>query len=176
MKAMDQRDACDDERAAQDQRAQHSPEEHPVLVFGGNGEAAKEQHEDEEVVDRERLLQQVAGKELQALLAAVAEPDEASKADGERNPEQAPAQRFLEAALRFLFPGNVEVDGEEHQDARQKSAPERGRADVRRVVVGPVGHASPDPRGWLRLFSRKTSRTGTRSLKRSRNRLSRKRL
>ena len=51
--AVDERHSGENQRTPQDQRAQHPPEQHTVLVLGRDGEAAEEQHEDEQVVDGE---------------------------------------------------------------------------------------------------------------------------
>src|SRR5205085_2919610 len=89
VEAVHQRHAREDQGAAQHDGAEHAPEEHPVLVLGRDREAPEEQHEDEEVVDRERLLQQVAGEELQPLLAPVLEPDEGAETAGSSRPPPA---------------------------------------------------------------------------------------
>jgi hypothetical protein len=59
-----------DEAAAHDQRADDPPEEDAVLVLGGNREVREDDGDDEDVVDRQRLLHQVAGEELEAHLRA----------------------------------------------------------------------------------------------------------
>jgi len=177
VEAMHQRHAGEDQRAAQDDGAQHAPEEDAVLVPRRDGEALEEQDEDEEVVDRERLLQQVAGEELQPLLAAVAEPDEEAEAHREDDPEDAPAQRLLEGGAGVAG-GDLEVDREQQEDAEQEGDPQARAVDVAGARVGEgEDHlpAPPAPRGVERLLIRKTSRTGTWSPNRSRKRFTRKR-
>jgi len=53
-----------DEQRAKDQRAQDSVEEHTVLVSRRNGEVREHRDEDEDVVDGERFLDDVAGEKL----------------------------------------------------------------------------------------------------------------
>ena len=50
--------------AAEDQRAEDAVEQHPVLVLAGYGEVAEDDREDEDVVDGQRLLDDVAGEVL----------------------------------------------------------------------------------------------------------------
>ena len=59
-----QRDAGEDEHRAQDQGAEDAPEQHPELVLRRHGEVAEDHRPDEDVVDREALLDQVAGQVL----------------------------------------------------------------------------------------------------------------
>ena len=61
----------DDEDGAQDQRDDDAVEQHLVLVDLRDGERRQDDHEDEQVVDRQAQLGQVAGEEL----AAVVQPE-----------------------------------------------------------------------------------------------------
>ena len=55
---------------AQHQRAEDAPEQHPVLVLRGHLEVGEDQRPHEHVVDRQALLDQVAGELLAAGRAA----------------------------------------------------------------------------------------------------------
>lgn len=55
-----------DEDAAQHERSDHAEQQHPLAQFVGHRERGKEQHEDEQVVDRQRLLDEEAGEEVEA--------------------------------------------------------------------------------------------------------------
>ena len=55
---------------AHDDRADDAPEQHAVLIDLRHRERREEDDEDEDVVDRQRLLDEVAGQELERLLAA----------------------------------------------------------------------------------------------------------
>ena len=65
-----QRGAERDEDRAQDEREQDPDGEHLVLVLGGHRERAHDDHEHEQVVDRQALLDDVAGEVLAAELPA----------------------------------------------------------------------------------------------------------
>ena len=54
-----------DEDRAEDERAQDAEEEHAVLVLGRDREVVQHHHEHEDVVDGERVLDHVAGQELE---------------------------------------------------------------------------------------------------------------
>jgi hypothetical protein len=55
-----------DESGAEAERAQDAVEQHPVLVSRRHREIAEDQHEDEHVVDRQRVLDDVTGEGQQA--------------------------------------------------------------------------------------------------------------
>ena len=60
-----------DHRAAHHQRAEDAPEQHAVLVDRRHREVTEDHRDDEDVVDAERLLDDVAGEVLQRRRAAV---------------------------------------------------------------------------------------------------------
>ena len=143
-----------------------------MLVLGGNGEGLEEEDEDEEVVDGERLLQHVAGEELQALLPSVDDPDPEAEPEREGDPEEAPADRFAEPLSVSPPRGDAQIESEQEQHPGEEAAPERGRSDVLRARLdGGRDHARCPllPRGVRPVFCRKTSRTGTCNWKRSRS-------
>ena len=63
--------AGENERAARNQRSDNSPEQHPVLQFARHLEISEDHQEHKEIVDAERKLNEVAGRELQAGRAPV---------------------------------------------------------------------------------------------------------
>ena len=71
-------------------------EQDPVLVLPGHGEVAEDQREDEDVVDCQRLLDQVAGEVLAPGLGAVGPPHHATEAEAERDPDRRPDRRLLD--------------------------------------------------------------------------------
>ena len=64
MEARDQRRADADHHAAHHQRAEDAPEQHAVLVDRRHREEAEDHRDDEDVVDAERFLDDVAGEVL----------------------------------------------------------------------------------------------------------------
>ncbi len=86
VEVLQQRLAPGDEGAAQDQRPEHSEEEDPVLVGRRDGEVAEHQGEHEDVLHRQRLLDEVAGEVLLAGAGAAPHPDHHSEGDPEGDP------------------------------------------------------------------------------------------
>ena len=85
---LDERRAGHDHHEAHGQRPDDAPEQDPVLVLGGHREGAEDQGEDEDVVDREALLDEVAGEVLDALGRAEPEEDEDAEADAQARPRR----------------------------------------------------------------------------------------
>lgn len=124
----DQLSAERDEDPAQHQRSGHSEQQHPLLQLLRHGEGAQQQHEHEQVVDRERLLDQVPGVVLQADLAAVRRPHPNAEGDRKSDVEHRPPQRLFHAHLVGAA-GDDEVEHEQGQNDGQCDAPEQGGTD-----------------------------------------------
>jgi hypothetical protein len=76
------RRAQGDEDTAQQQRTDDPVEQDALLQRLGHREGTEQQHEHEQVVHAQRLLDQVAGEVLHAPLAAEAGPHEAAEGQG----------------------------------------------------------------------------------------------
>ena len=70
VKMREELEAAKEEGGAHDDGAEHAPGEDAVLVVWGDAEAAEEDEEEEEIVDAERLLEQVSAGELCGEVAA----------------------------------------------------------------------------------------------------------
>src|SRR5664280_1882372 len=68
VKAVQQRDARDDEDGTHDQRAQDAPEQHVVLKVSRDAKIAEDEQKNEEVIDAKGLLDEVSRNELQRQL------------------------------------------------------------------------------------------------------------
>jgi hypothetical protein len=117
-----------DEEAAEHDRAGDADEQHPLLVLLRHRESGEQQHEDEEVVDRQGLLHEVAGVVLHTRLASVGAPQPHAEGDGdgdvERRPGHGLAHRDLVWASR-----DEEVEHEQTKDGADGQQPEGGSAD-----------------------------------------------
>ncbi len=69
--ARQQTDAKSDEKGPHDDCAADSPEQDAMLLVPAKVKRAKHDQEDEEIVDAQRAFDEVAGKELQRMLAPV---------------------------------------------------------------------------------------------------------
>ena len=94
---LEQRGAEQDEDHPQDQR-QHDPDDQDLLlVLVGHRERAHDDHEHEQVVDRQALLDDVAGEVLAAGLPARDRPEDDAEADRDGDVEDRPQRRLAEA-------------------------------------------------------------------------------
>ena len=133
VEAVDQPDAGKDEDRAHDERAQYPPEEHGVLVVLGNFEIAKDQQENEQVIDGERFLDEVSGEELErehvvGPRARGHRVSEEEQQDGEaarqRDPDRSPGQRLPELYDVLLAMKNAEVERQHRQHEEVERQPE----------------------------------------------------
>ena len=115
LEARDDGSTEEDEDAAQDEGSDDSPEQHLVLVLAFYAEEREQHEEHEEVVDGERLLDEVAGEELQRLLVrvdGVEEVDACAEQQRHDNPDDGHVQGFADAHLVLsLAPERLQVDG-----------------------------------------------------------------
>ena len=134
----DQRGADEDQDAAQHDRAQHAQDQHPLLRLRRHREIGEQHQEDEDVVDRQGLFDQVAGKEFQRDAVGVLRrhlalqvPPQADVEDhGQADPGQRPDHRFTRADLvRAVLPEHQQVDGERDQDQDREDGPHERGAD-----------------------------------------------
>src|SRR6185312_2342215 len=57
-----------DENSAEDKRSDHSPEQHAMLISWLNSEIREDDSKDEQIVNRQCFLDQIAGQKLKAAL------------------------------------------------------------------------------------------------------------
>ena len=112
-----------DEHGAEDDGPQDPPEQQPVLVRGGDGEGGEHQGEDEDVVDRERQLDQVAREILAARRAALGGSDVHPEPECERHPHDTPEGRLPERDDLRLAVEHEQVQGEHAADDGEEQHP-----------------------------------------------------
>ncbi len=86
---------------------QYPVQQYPALQLGRNGKVAEQHQPDEDVVHRQRLLDEVAGEELQPLLVGnftagtVIQPEPDGQVEEERHadPDEGPDTRLFEGHL-----------------------------------------------------------------------------
>jgi hypothetical protein len=129
VEGVEERRACGDEDRPQDDGAHDAPEERPPLPDRRHAEVAEDEREDEEVVDRERLLDQEPREVRARLLAAVPGPQEDGEGEAERRPADAPRDG---AAHRDRFAAAAEereVDEQHREHERSEGDPRPRRHD-----------------------------------------------
>ena len=137
VEGLQQRDTGEDEHGAEHERTEDPIEQHLELVAGRDREVAEDHRPDEDVVNRQALLDEVAGQVLACGGAALpAEHDE-----GEGEPESDPHRR-LDACL---FEGDVvrravheeQVGDQQHHDRADEGDPRPcRRREADELVVG----------------------------------------
>ena len=131
--ALNQNGAHTDHRAAQDQRAQHSPEQQAVLIAGLDAEKLEDQQEDENVVHAERFFDDVAGEKFEAGPAPVRKENPESKPDGKRDPDGAFERGFAQGNHMRAAVKQAEVEQQEERHAGIEGDPERPGAHLGRA-------------------------------------------
>ena len=125
--------------AAQHQRGQDAEEQHLVLVDGRHRERRHDDHEDEQVVDAEAVLGDVAGEELPRVPPAGEDQDPDPEQHREDDVEHHPPGRLAEPDGVRVVVDDEQVDRQQHQDAREGCQPQPG---------GYVHDPPPDGQRW----------------------------
>src|SRR5262249_38257220 len=123
MKRGQQGRAEHNQRCPQNQSSQHTPEQDALLQLGGDGEIAKNQQKNEEVIDGERLFDQVTGDKLERLLRSLirsvrppevpAFPNEQSKSERQDDPNRAPGPCLPHAHDMGTALENAKIEGKD---------------------------------------------------------------
>ena len=129
VEAIEQRDAAEDGEAAEHERRDDAPEELRRAVLRGHREVREEQEEDEEVVQRERALDQVDRRVVDRGVGAVEEQQRDGDQEREHEPADAPHHALAEARLATARE-DLEVD-EQQNDDRGRDPGEGDRAGER---------------------------------------------
>ena len=88
-KAGHERNTEKDHDSAHDQRAEDSPDQDAVLRARRNAKILKDENEDKDVVDAERVFDEVAGEKIEAVLGAAHFPDEQIEKQRKDDPNEA---------------------------------------------------------------------------------------
>ncbi len=144
---------------AQDQRDDDAHHEHLLLIAARHGELRHDQHEDEEVVDRQAVLGEPAGDELSGVLAAGEDPHEPGEDQRERDVEHHPQRRLLGRRDVRPLEDQQQVGGEdEHEHDERADLEPKGQYEVHQGLSGGddnVSKVSPPPRPRAMLVVRR---------------------
>lgn len=124
VKPADQRDAKQDHRAAHDQSADDSPDQDTMLCAGRNTKVREDQDEHKNVVHAQRVLDEVTGKKIDAVMWSFDTPD--NTIEGERNdhPDEAAAGCCRHAQFTASQTKSEKIDPNRDEHANVKSDPE----------------------------------------------------
>ena len=121
--ALDQLRPEEHEREPHDHGAEDAPEEHAILVLQRHTEVREDHREHENVVHRQRPLDEVAGQKLDRRLAAEPPPDEAVEGEGQGRPEDRPKGALAERRLVRLLVKDGQVEHQHHRHEDRKGDP-----------------------------------------------------
>jgi hypothetical protein len=122
-----QRRAQRDEDRAQAKRDKNADGEDLLLVLGRHRKRGHDHDEYEEVVDREALLDHVAGEVLRPEIPPGDGGEEQAEPDGDGDVERRPGRRFAKADGVGAPAGNQEVDGQQRDHEPDCRRPTCGR-------------------------------------------------
>src|SRR5581483_10468836 len=130
VKGFQQHGPQQDERGAHDESAENAPEQRTMLRLRRNREVPEDEQEYEDVVDAERVLDQIAGQEFEAPLAPEGAHDPDVECSRERDPDDRPRQRLLSADGVRVAVEQPQIEREQSYDECGESNPEYRRADA----------------------------------------------
>ena len=82
------------ENGAHNQRSENAPKQHPVVICSRHRKVRKDQDEYENVINAERVLDEVTRKELQSFLRSEFDIDPDTEHGGQAHPGNTPQERF----------------------------------------------------------------------------------
>src|SRR5437660_4215193 len=89
MKTRDEGDAEPDHDPAHEQRAKNAPDEDAMLRDGGNAEAGEDQDKNENVIDAERVFDEITGQKIERGVRAAQFPNQQIEEKGKHHPDGA---------------------------------------------------------------------------------------
>src|SRR5258708_13252231 len=110
--------------AAHDERTQNTPEQHPVLIACRYTEVAEEQYKDEDVVNAEGLLDQIARQELQRMFRSTEEVDSSVEEQRQCNPHGTPYRGLTDRDGMRLAVKATQFEYEHCKNEYDKSQPQ----------------------------------------------------
>jgi hypothetical protein len=152
MEPVEQGDPSGDEAGPQNQCSHHSPEQHPMLVSKRDGESREDDGEDEQVVNRQALLEEVSGQVLPGRPGTPVPSDHPSEAEAEGDPNGGPPRSLAYGDFVGLAVEDHEVDDHHDQDDAQGCYPGKDRnvhIDSYRLSLNSRGSLRPGSREAL---------------------------
>ena len=97
MKTRDQGDAEPNHDPAHYQRAKDAPDEDAMLRDGRNAEVGEDQNKNENVIDAERVFDEITGKKIERCVRAAQFPDQQIEEKRKHHPNRAALRRGAHA-------------------------------------------------------------------------------
>src|SRR5260370_18811422 len=123
MKPPHQRDAAQDHDSAHDQRAEDSPHQRAMLSPRRHAEISKNQYENKDVIDAQRIFDEVSTKKIESMLWSFETPHQRVEAKRYQHPQNAPLSGSVHAQFVIApFEGD-QINGDRDKDADVKGDP-----------------------------------------------------
>src|SRR5437763_619402 len=123
MKPLHESDPEPDHHAPHHKRSKNSPNQDAMLGARRDPEIIKDQDENENVIDAERVFDDVAGQKIEPRIVALRFPDEHAKPERKHDPDQAALDRGPHAQLAGAPLELRQVDPQRDEDAHVKGHP-----------------------------------------------------
>ena len=129
MKALDQGNAEPDHDAAHDQCANNSPDQHAMVRDRRYFEIGEDENENKDVIDAQRVFDQIAGKEVERALGALQSHYDQAEGERKRDPEQGPprSRAHAQLAIAVLELSQVGCQCNENTNMERDPKPNTGR-------------------------------------------------
>src|SRR5436190_13135669 len=126
IEALHERDTETDHDSAHDEGADDSPNQDAVLRDGGHAKVLIDEDENKNVIDAERVLDDVAGQELESLVRSADFPDQEIEQERKKNPDSDAVGRCPDAELASsVFELNeIESHGEKNAGMERDPKPD----------------------------------------------------
>jgi hypothetical protein len=100
-----------------------------VSLGDRQSERREHEQEDEHVVERERLLDQIAGQISLGVRALAEEQQDGAERERDRHPQRAGDARRAQAHLAAAAADDEQVDGEQHDERADQGNPGHGQRE-----------------------------------------------
>ena len=124
---LDQRRTRRDHRPTQYDHCDDAPQQRAVLELGRNREEGENQADHEDIVDRQRLLDEEPGVVLHPQFGAAFDPDPGSECHCNRDVEGREFQRLADPHLAVLLVEDAEIESGQRNDQAEEAQPEPQR-------------------------------------------------
>src|SRR3989338_960393 len=121
LEAMENRHTRPDKNRTHDERTENAPEKDLVLVLGRNVKITEHDEKHEDVVDRQRVFDDVTGEKKHAVFRAARHIDTEVEQKRQKNPQTAPSERFLKTHRVSFAMKNAQIERHQHGNDRSEN-------------------------------------------------------
>ena len=123
MEPLHQCDAAQNHHAPHDQGAENTPDQSAMLGMSRDLKIRENQNENKDVIHAQRILDEVAGEKIEAVLRSFNMPDEKVEPERYEHPQKGPARRGAHTQLALAPLESEKIDPDRDKDADMKCDP-----------------------------------------------------